>query len=220
MAKVYFLLLTLLLPSFIASTDQVSNKAHQCLIGRLTASYPSNKTVSEAGMIEKWDEEEDQMQCAGIGAIRITLGPGGLSLPSFDPAPRIAYVLQGKAVLGMSYPWCPLTFSSEKSSDRYQKILKVKKGDIVAVPPGVVHWCYNDGDDELLAITIVDLKSALNQLDPSFKVVTNTSIWEETWVDVDLSSLFLPPFFPCRHCILQATCQVGRDKKVKAGKRM
>lgn len=142
---------------------------------KLKASYPSNTTVSDVGMIEKWDEEEDQMRCAGVTALRIHLSQQGLSLPNFDPVPRISYIIQGKALVGISYPWCPSMFHSDESDDQYQKIQRVKKGDIVAVPPGLVHWCYNDGDEELVAITIVDLNSALNQLDASFKVSTMTS---------------------------------------------
>uniref|UniRef100_A0A7N0UXB5 Cupin type-1 domain-containing protein n=1 Tax=Kalanchoe fedtschenkoi TaxID=63787 RepID=A0A7N0UXB5_KALFE len=53
--------------------------------------------------------------------------------------------------------------------DQHQKVFRVRQGDIVALPPGITHWCYNDGNEEFVAISIDDLNHQANQLDLSFR---------------------------------------------------
>ncbi|KAI8574401.1 hypothetical protein RHMOL_Rhmol01G0350600 [Rhododendron molle] len=74
---------------------------------------------------------------------------------------------------------CPETFQSSQQSegggrregagerfrDQHQKIRHFREGDVIAIPAGVAHWCYNDGDSELVVVTVEDLGNNQNQLD-------------------------------------------------------
>ncbi|KAL6978677.1 hypothetical protein U1Q18_020342 [Sarracenia purpurea var. burkii] len=165
-------------------------RAQQCRLQRLTASQPSHRLQSEGGVTELWDENDDQFQCAGVAAMKSILRPNSLSLPNFHPAPRLVYIERGQGLLGVNFPGCPETFQSQQSSprrsreerreegqqedarsrrDQHQKIRRVRQGDIIALPPGVAHWCFNDGDEELVAVSINDLNHQANQLDQKFR---------------------------------------------------
>ncbi|XP_040364510.1 prunin 1 Pru du 6 [Rosa chinensis] len=49
--------------------------------------------------------------------------------------------------------------------DRHQKVRRIKEGDIVAIPAGVTYWSYNDGDQPLVAVSLLDISNNQNQLD-------------------------------------------------------
>ncbi|GKB37546.1 11S globulin precursor [Tanacetum coccineum] len=53
----------------------------------------------------------------------------------------------------------------QETQDSHQKVHRFKQGDILAIPAGAVHWCYNDGNQEVVAIAINDLNNPSNQLD-------------------------------------------------------
>ncbi|KAL9661299.1 hypothetical protein QQ045_026123 [Rhodiola kirilowii] len=53
--------------------------------------------------------------------------------------------------------------------DQHQQVLRIKQGDIVALPPGVTHWWFNDGKEELVTVAVDDLNHQANQLDQSFR---------------------------------------------------
>lgn len=97
--------------------------------------------------------------------------------------------------MGLTYPGCAETYESETSqdlsrrrssqmgqlqgggdqqrsrrADQHQKVHRIRRGDIVAIPAGVAHWCYNDGNEELVAFTVMDLSNHANQLDRRFRV--------------------------------------------------
>ncbi|KAK8966664.1 hypothetical protein KSP40_PGU001023 [Platanthera guangdongensis] len=57
------------------------------------------------------------------------------------------------------------------STDQHQKIFDFHRGDIIVVPSGFVHWCYNNGDRSL--VTLRDTNSSTNQLDSTI----NISCW-------------------------------------------
>lgn len=68
----------------------------ECRLDRLNALKPSRRIESEAGISEYWDlENDDELQCAGVSAVRHTIQRRGLLLPSFTNAPTIAFVQQG-----------------------------------------------------------------------------------------------------------------------------
>ncbi|XP_058092263.1 11S globulin seed storage protein 2-like [Magnolia sinica] len=155
--------------------------AQQCRIQRLSATRPARRIESEGGITELWDENDDQFQCAGVAAMRNIIRPSSLSLPNMSPSPRLVYIQQGRGVLGITYPGCAETYHSrgqpqrtgseqqqqrgESIRDQHQKIHRIRRGDIVALPAGVAHWCYNDGNEELVALSITDFNSESNQLD-------------------------------------------------------
>lgn len=157
--------------------------ARQCRLQRLKASQPSQQIQSEGGVTELWDENEDQFRCAGVAPLRNTLQPNSLSLPNFHPAPRLVYIEKGQGLIGVHFPGCAETFSQgsqqeqgqqggsqSQQSDRYQKAHRIRQGDIVALPAGAAHWCFNDGNEELVAVSVTDLNNPSNQLDQKLRL--------------------------------------------------
>ncbi|CAL5436600.1 unnamed protein product [Camellia sinensis] len=168
-------------------------QSQQCRLQRASSSQPSQRIEYEGGITELWNENEDQFQCAGVAPMRNTLRPNALSLPNYHPAPRLIYIEQderrwnttGEGLLGVTFPGCAETFQSEKSQegrgeeeqeeggssrrDYHQKIRRIRRGDIIALPPGVNHWCYNDGNEDLIAVSINDLNHQSNQLDQKLR---------------------------------------------------
>lgn len=183
------------------------SSAQQCRLDRIQASQPTQRIESEGGTTEIWDEEEDQFQCAGVAVIRNILRSNSLLLPEFMNAPRLAFIEQGTGILGITYPGCAETYHSEGSAgvstrgsreireggqqgrgeDLHQKVQRIRRGDIIAIPEGAVHWCHNDGDEELVAISVIDLNNRANQLDQRLRVRNNIILRAfhskgETWM--------------------------------------
>ncbi|XP_042449094.1 cocosin 1-like [Zingiber officinale] len=162
---------------------QLTFQQGMCGIERLSALEPSRRVQSEAGVTEYFDQLQQQMQCAGVSAYRRTIQPRGLLLPFFSNAPKLIYIVQGRCVGGMVIPGCPETFQwtqqaagqqwgemeeagqEQRFRDEHQRIQQYREGDVIAVPNGVAHWFYNNGEVPLVAITISDVSSGANQLD-------------------------------------------------------
>ncbi|CAK9140623.1 unnamed protein product [Ilex paraguariensis] len=176
--------LSLLLSAAIGQRSPQLREARQCRLQRLTAGQPSQRIESEGGFIELWDENQDQFQCVGVAALRATLRPNSLHLPSFQPSPRLVYIERGEGLLGITFPGCAETYHSQQSErtreegqeeerqregrrgrDQHQKVHRIRRGDILAIPAGAVHWCFNDGKEELIAIVFNDVNNQANQLD-------------------------------------------------------
>ncbi|XP_004289945.1 PREDICTED: legumin type B-like [Fragaria vesca subsp. vesca] len=49
--------------------------------------------------------------------------------------------------------------------DRHQKVQRIREGDVIAIPAGVTYWSYNDGDQPLVAVNLLDIGNQQNQLD-------------------------------------------------------
>ncbi|KAI3859145.1 hypothetical protein MKW92_026406, partial [Papaver armeniacum] len=49
--------------------------------------------------------------------------------------------------------------------DQHQKIRHLRQGDIAALPTGIPHWFYNDGETPLVLATLLDTSNDQNQLD-------------------------------------------------------
>ncbi|MQM08003.1 hypothetical protein Taro_040854 [Colocasia esculenta] len=186
-----FVCLLLAVADLAASSNQGSQEeAPRCRFRRLSANRPFRRIQSEGGYTELWNENDKQFKCAGVAAMRNTLRPQCLSLPNYSPQPRLVYIQKGQGLIGMSYSGCPETFHSgeeysysrrteeregpreeehERSQkrDQHQKIHRIRQGDIVAFPPGVTHWCYNDGNEDLVAFSITDVNSQWNQIGPT-----------------------------------------------------
>lgn len=91
----------------------------------------------------------------------------------------------GRGIAGIVIPGCPETFQSfqeerfqegqqaQSSRDEHQRILHFREGDVIALPAGVAHWCYNNGDRPVIAITVVDISNNANQLDRNHRVISN-----------------------------------------------
>ncbi|XP_041006000.1 11S globulin seed storage protein 2-like [Juglans microcarpa x Juglans regia] len=188
------LVLSLLVYAVSGETNPTApciGSAQQCRLQRLRTVEPTRRWESEGGRTELWEESEEEFQCAGVAAIRHTVQPNSLSLPNFNPAPMLVYIEQGEGLMGLTYPGCAETYESETSqelsrrrssqmaqlqgersrrSDQHQKIHRIRRGDILAIPAGAAHWSYNDGNEELVAFAVMDLNNHANQLDRRFRL--------------------------------------------------
>lgn len=158
-----------------------------CQFNRLEALNPTQRVRSEAGVTEYYEMTSDMLQCAGVSVRRTVIEPRGLLLPRYHNAPSLLYIVQGRGFTGTIFPGCPETFQSfqqqfEKQSqqftwesvsgsqqiptDEHQKVHRFRQGDIIALPAGVTHWCYNDGDMPVVAVQVHDVSNTANQLGP------------------------------------------------------
>ncbi|KAL9240307.1 hypothetical protein vseg_014543 [Gypsophila vaccaria] len=146
---------------------------HECNIEQLSAAEPTRRLRAEAGVVEVWEPNEEQFRCTGVAAVRHVIEPKGLLLPSYTNAPYVTYVIQGGGVQGVIVPGCPETFESGSGSrgqeDQHQRVFRVRDGDVIGSPAGMVQWTYNDGDTPLVSITLIDLTNPHNQLDLNFR---------------------------------------------------
>lgn len=163
------------------SERRLNYRAQQCRINRIESREPSEKIECEGGLIEVWDENDEQFQCGGIDAMRITIQPNSLSLPSYHPSSRLIYIQQGEGIMGVSFPGCPETYHSTFSSSRqqrgergqfdedqtdlHQKVHRFRCGDVLAIPNGASYWTYNDGNEDIVGVMVNDLSNQANQLD-------------------------------------------------------
>ncbi|CAN0829010.1 11S globulin [Linum grandiflorum] len=185
MAKSSPLLLSLCIFAILFHSSlgrQQSQQGNECQIDRIDASEPDNTIQAEAGTVEVWDQNRQQFQCAGVAVVRRTIEPKGLLLPFYSNTPQLVYIVQGinqsyigRGVTGIMFPGCPETFEESQqtgqqsqqgtSQDQHQKIRRFREGDVIAIPAGVAHWSYNDGNEQVVAVVVHDTSSHLNQLD-------------------------------------------------------
>ncbi|KAF3341807.1 glutelin type-B 5-like isoform X1 [Carex littledalei] len=153
-----------------------------CRFERLEALEPSRRVKHEAGVTEYYDENNEQLRCAGLSARRRIIEPRGLRLPAYSNAPSLVYIKQGRCLMGIVYPGCPESYQSfqqqfeqsrqevqaqgQRPRDEHQKVQRIREGDVVALPAGVTHWFYNDGDVPVVAVTVSDISNSANQLEP------------------------------------------------------
>ncbi|CAM0958769.1 unnamed protein product [Alopecurus aequalis] len=157
-----------------------------CRFDRLQAFQPIRQVRSQAGFTEYFDEQNEQFRCTGVNVIRRVIEPQGLLVPQYHNAPGLVYILQGRGSTGLNFPGCPATFQqqfqpfdqaqfaqgqsqSQQFKDEHQRVHHFKQGDVVALPAGIVHWCYNDGDVPIVALYVFDVNNNANQLEPRQK---------------------------------------------------
>uniref|UniRef100_A0ACD5ZRQ4 Uncharacterized protein n=1 Tax=Avena sativa TaxID=4498 RepID=A0ACD5ZRQ4_AVESA len=153
-----------------------------CRFDRLQALEPIQQVRSQAGVTQYFDEKNEQFRCTGVSVIRRVIEPQGLLLPQYHNAPGLVYVLQGRGFTGLTLPGCPATFqqqfqpfdqaqgqSQSHLKDEHQRVYRFKQGDVIALPAGIVHWCYNDGDAPIVALYVFDVNNNANQLEPRQK---------------------------------------------------
>ncbi|KAL0437366.1 UNVERIFIED_CONTAM: 11S globulin seed storage protein Jug r 4 [Sesamum radiatum] len=179
MAKLFISLLTFLLLFSLSFALRGSTwQQGQCRISRINAQEPTRRIQAEGGVTEFWDHNNDEFQCAGVSIHRHRLQPRALMLPAYHNAPVLAYVQQGRGMYGVLISGCPETFESSQQQfeegrgaqrfrDRHQRIGQFREGDILAFPAGAAHWTYNNGDQELVIVSLQDNSNNANQLDPN-----------------------------------------------------
>ncbi|KAJ0035736.1 hypothetical protein Pint_25063 [Pistacia integerrima] len=86
-------------------------------------------------------------------------------------------VNSGSGIHGAVFPGCPETFQEESQSQRsrsersqqsgeqHQKVRPIREGDVIALPAGVAHWIYNNGQSKLVLVALADVGNSENQLD-------------------------------------------------------
>ncbi|XP_052143639.1 glutelin type-B 5-like [Oryza glaberrima] len=171
--------------------DSVSQ--HQCRFEHLAALEVTHRDRSEAGFIEYYNTEvRNEFHCAGVSVRRLVIENRGLALPVYANAHKLLYIIQGHGVFGMALPGCPETFqsvqsafeqsSTQKLSDEHQQLHKFRQGDVIAVPAGVAHWLYNNGDSPMVAFSVIDFGNNANQLDPiprEFFLAGKPTSWQQ-----------------------------------------
>ncbi|XP_023897463.1 LOW QUALITY PROTEIN: 11S globulin seed storage protein Jug r 4 [Quercus suber] len=179
MAKLIFLytslclLLVLFNGCLATQTSRQQQQFNQCQLDRLDALKPNHRIEAEAGVIESWDPSDQQFQCVGVAVVRRTIEPNGLLLPQYASAPQLIYIQSGYGIFGAVIPGCPNTYQESQQQqhqqgqqrDQNQKIQSFRRGDIIALPAGVAHWLYNDGNSEVVALSLLDTNNQANQLD-------------------------------------------------------
>ncbi|XVF28598.1 hypothetical protein REPUB_Repub15cG0043600 [Reevesia pubescens] len=154
----------------------------QCQLQNLNALEPKHRYKSEAGVTEFWDQNEQQFQCVGVAFLRHKIQRKGLLLPSLNNAPQLIFVVQGQGIQGAIFPGCPETYQTQSQQsqngqdkqrssqqDQHQKLRRFKEGDVIALPAGVAHWIYNNGQSQLVLVSLVDVGNDANQLDQNFR---------------------------------------------------
>ncbi|KAL6271429.1 hypothetical protein ACE6H2_028340 [Prunus campanulata] len=120
-AFVFSLCLLLVFNGCLAARQSQLSPQNQCQLNQLQAREPDNRIQAEAGQIETWNFNQDDFQCAGVAASRITIQRNGLHLPSYSNAPQLIYVVQGRGVLGAVFSGCPETFEESQQSSQEQQ---------------------------------------------------------------------------------------------------
>ncbi|GAB2210197.1 hypothetical protein Droror1_Dr00015457 [Drosera rotundifolia] len=118
----------------------------ECDLWSLTATEPSRRIQSEAGIQEYWDPSLQQFRCRGIF---------GATIPGCPQT----FQTESRGERG----------SERLFRDEHEKIRRFREGDIVALPAGVTKWVYNDGDSRVIAVTLYDTSSFQNQLDENLR---------------------------------------------------
>lgn len=54
--------------------------------------------------------------------------------------------------------------------DRHQKVRQFRQGDVLALPAGFTLWFYNNGEEQLETVALLDTSNEANQLDQTFRV--------------------------------------------------
>ncbi|AQK79480.1 legumin1 [Zea mays] len=155
--------------------------------GKLEALEPRHKVQSEAGSVQyfsRFNEADRELTCAGIFAVRVVVDAMGLLLPRYSNVHSLVYIVQGRGIIGFSFPGCQEETQQQQYGYGYgyghhhhqhdhHKIHRFEQGDVVAMPAGAQHWLYNDGDAPLVAVYVfgeivrVEPEHGFHQLNPS-----------------------------------------------------
>ena len=88
--------------------------------------------------------------------------------------------------MGTVFPGCAETFEEPQRGqsqttagggareDRHQKLRHIREGDVLALPAGVAYWSYNNANEPLVFVSLLDTSNIHNQLDQFPRVILNT----------------------------------------------
>eukprot|EP00249_Psilotum_nudum_P017180 c26197_g1_i1 orf=151-1422(-) len=109
---------------------------------------------ADGGSIRFWRETERALQNANVALEEIILEENALTIPKYKDAGSVCYVLEGKGVVGISHPL-------QGEFRGRQRVGRVEKGDVFAVPRGVVVWLYNEGKERHRVFCALETKDEL-----------------------------------------------------------
>ncbi|XP_024517780.1 11S globulin seed storage protein 2 [Selaginella moellendorffii] len=155
--KILLLLLVINAAAFARREDEQQRhehrrqrERHQRMFEDLKPQEPRVELESDGGKLEVWGGRGSGVfEDANVAACRTTLKRRGLWLPSYIDAPSMQLVTRGGGRVGV--------ISSRGDRRSQETTFKVEKGDVVAVPQGVVVWWYNDQDRDLEIVGLADV---------------------------------------------------------------
>ncbi|KAM0898761.1 hypothetical protein ACQ4PT_021733 [Festuca glaucescens] len=148
----------------------------------LTPRQPTKAYGGDGGSYYEWNPAElPMLGVASIGAAKLSLAAGGMSLPSYSDSAKVAYVLQGCTLRSALKPYRFVrssvvdcmhdAFSSQLlvllgkgtcgivlPEASKEKVVAVKEGDALALPFGVQTWWHNTPESatELIILFLGD----------------------------------------------------------------
>ncbi|KAJ8485541.1 hypothetical protein OPV22_018026 [Ensete ventricosum] len=100
---------------------------------------------------------------AKLGGGKLVLKPLGLALPHYSDSSKVGYVLEGRAVVG-------LTLYGETK----HRIMLLEKGDVVALVMGSLTWWYNEEDSDFSIAFLGDTTTAVRPGDIAYFVLAGS----------------------------------------------
>ncbi|KAK9116672.1 hypothetical protein Sjap_015619 [Stephania japonica] len=121
----------------------------------------------EGGSYYAWSSSEfPVLRETKLGGGRLVLHPLGFALPHYADSSKLGYVVQGSGKVGMLLQPAPK-----------EKVLRLKKGDIIPVPLGSISWWFNDSestDDDFTIIFLGGTSKALHPGDFTYFIFSGT----------------------------------------------
>ncbi|KAJ3691596.1 hypothetical protein LUZ61_020760 [Rhynchospora tenuis] len=112
----------------------------------LAPKAPKGSYAGDGGSYSSWTPDDlPMLRVASIGAAKLTLNSRGFAAPSYSDSSKVAYVLQGSGVCGLTVP--------EATTE---KVIRIKEGDALAIPFGFVTWWFNPNDSNLAILFLGD----------------------------------------------------------------
>ncbi|KAJ3691595.1 hypothetical protein LUZ61_020759 [Rhynchospora tenuis] len=112
----------------------------------LAPKAPKGLYAGDGGSYSSWTPDDlPMLRVASIGAAKLTLNSRGFAAPSYSDSSKVAYVLQGSGVCGLTVP--------EATTE---KVIRIKEGDALAIPFGFVTWWFNPNDSDLAILFLGD----------------------------------------------------------------
>ncbi|KAL5722901.1 hypothetical protein ACHQM5_006361 [Ranunculus cassubicifolius] len=107
----------------------------------------------EGGSYHAWASSDYPILAeAKIGGGILNLKPFGFALPHYADCAKVGYVTQGSGKVGMISP------GAVEAAE--EKVLRLKKGDLIPVQLGATSWWFNDGTTNFSVVFLGDTSKA------------------------------------------------------------
>ncbi|XP_071727008.1 glutelin type-D 1-like [Rutidosis leptorrhynchoides] len=85
-----------------------------------------------------------------LGAGKLLLHPLGFAIPHYSDSSKIGFVVEGSCTVGLVTP-----------NNSEEKVLLIKKGDVIPLVAGVISWWFNGGDTDVVIAFLGDTSKAI-----------------------------------------------------------